>query len=51
MNVGLFGEIEGIWEEVVVAHFKVLSWHSHGVTKKNRERLAPTVIRMGNSRM
>jgi hypothetical protein len=31
-------ELERIWKEVVVAYFKVLSWHLPGGTEKNHKK-------------
>jgi hypothetical protein len=33
-------ELEWIWQEVVPAYFKVLSWHLPGGTKKNVKDLS-----------
>jgi hypothetical protein len=30
-------ELESIWNEAVMAYFKVLSWHLLGETKENHE--------------
>jgi hypothetical protein len=31
-------ELEGMWREVVVAYFNILSWHSPGATDRNNEK-------------